>query len=198
MSLTSSQKIHLKTLVQTGLPLVSRPYQYLAEEIGATEIDVMGAINGWLEDGLIKRLGLVVKHRALGYQSNAMVVWDVPDTAIDAVGRNLANSAAVTLCYQRPRRPQWPYNLFCMIHGRSRKSVLSQLDNLIEQHQLQSIPKDVLFSYKEFKQCGARYFKNPRDLEISDANKSSLNSMNSATLIIGQNDKNFDGSIQRV
>lgn len=169
-NLSMAQVQHLKTLVQSGIPVVSRPYLVLAEQVGASELAVLETLKLWCNDGLIKRFGLIVKHRALGYQANAMVVWDVEDDDVPRLGELLAESPAVTLCYQRPRRlPQWPYNLFCMIHGRSRESVLAQLQRLVEQHQLQSVPKDVLFSYREFKQCGARYFSKSPALEGGEA-----------------------------
>jgi DNA-binding Lrp family transcriptional regulator len=162
--MSAAQMQHLKVLVQSGLPITERPYLALAERVGVTEAAVIRILDLWHQEGLIKRFGLVVKHRALGYRANAMVVWDIPDADVPVVGEKLAASTAVTLCYQRPRKlPGWPYNLFCMIHGRSRESVLAQLARLVEQHQLHSIPKDVLFSYKEFKQCGARYVS-----ELSD------------------------------
>ncbi len=103
-------------------------------------------------------MGVVVKHRALGYHANAMVVWDVPDTETDRIGKLLADESCVTLCYQRPRRlPNWPYNLFCMIHGRERDAVLRRIEQIISYHQLHDIPHQVLFSVRAFKQCGARY-----------------------------------------
>jgi len=107
---------------------------------------------------LIKRIGVVVRHRALGYRANAMVVWDVPDSDLERIGRLLAAETCVTLCYQRPRRlPHWPYNLFCMIHGRERDLVLRRLAQITEFHGLQEIRHSALFSSRSFKQRGAHY-----------------------------------------
>nr|WP_305800389.1 hypothetical protein [Thiolapillus sp.] len=103
-------------------------------------------------------MGIVVRHHELGYTANAMVVWDVPDDQTRRVGKALGRHACVTLCYQRPRRlPEWPYNLFCMIHGKDRERVLNYLDSLVESEALQDIPHEVLFSGERFKQRGARY-----------------------------------------
>jgi DNA-binding Lrp family transcriptional regulator len=111
---------------------------------------------------MIKRMGVIVRHRALGYRANAMVVWDVPDSELERIGRLLAAETCVTLCYQRPRRlPDWPYNLFCMIHGRERDIVLRRLAQIIEFHGLQAIPRSVLFSSRSFKQRGAHYADSP-------------------------------------
>src|SRR3546814_14191663 len=85
-----------------------------------------------LEEGLFRRFGLVLKHRALGFRANAMLVMDIPDAQVDEVGRRLGQAAGVNLCYQRPRRlPQWPYNLFCMVHGREREQVCQLIERLL-------------------------------------------------------------------
>jgi siroheme decarboxylase len=112
----------------------------------------------WLQDGYIKRLGLVVRHHAVGYRANAMVVWNVPDDQVDALGEKMRHHPAITLCYRRPRRlPDWPYNLFCMIHGKDRTLVHQQIEALIQQLGLQNIQHAVLFSNRQFKQTGGRY-----------------------------------------
>ena len=144
--------------IQGGLPLAKRPWAVLGTQLGLDEAVVMQRVRDLHESGLIKRMGVVVKHRALGYRANAMVVWDVPDANIERIGRLLADETCVTLCYQRPRRlPQWPYNLFCMIHGRERDGVLRRIDQIVEYHGLDGIPHEILFSTRAFKQHGARY-----------------------------------------
>lgn len=141
-----------------GMPLVARPYAALAQQLGIDEETVLARLDAMRKDGVIKRFGVVVRHRALGYTANAMVVWDVPDAEVDRIGRLLAAESCVTLCYQRPRRlPRWPYNLFCMIHGRERYAVQRCLEQIIRTHGLQHISHDVLFSTRAYKQCAARY-----------------------------------------
>lgn len=144
--------------IQGGLPLVPRPFAVVAEQIGWSEAAVIRRIGELQQGGIIKRLGVVVRHRELGYHANAMVVWDIPDEKVAEVGRCLSGFPFVTLCYRRPRRlPQWPYNLFCMIHGRDREAVLEKYRLIIECCGLQEIPKAVLFSLRRFKQRGAIY-----------------------------------------
>ena len=150
--------LRLRQQLELGLPLTPRPFEQLAEVTGLSEQDVMTAVRHWQAQGLIKRLGLVVRHRTLGYAANAMVVWNIPDDQVQNLGRILARIPFVTLCYQRPRRlPHWPYNLFCMIHGVDRKRVLSQLTTLITDHGLEQHPHAVLFSTKAYRQRGGRY-----------------------------------------
>jgi hypothetical protein len=87
-----------------------------------------------------------------------MVVWDVPDAEVSSLGRCLGGFDFVTLCYRRPRRlPDWPYNLFCMLHGRDRAAVLDNVAFLVERCGLQHVPHKVLFSRRRYKQRGARY-----------------------------------------
>ena len=105
--------------IQGGLPLCNRPYAEIAGRLGISEQRVIERVDAMQQQGVIKRMGLVVRHRELGFAANAMVVWNVPDEQLDAVGEQLARYSCITLCYHRPRRlPEWPYNLFCMIHGK--------------------------------------------------------------------------------
>lgn len=153
--------LRLRQHLEKGLPITARPYRDLAEQCGLTEQQVMDAVREWQITGLIKRTGLVVRHRTLGYNANAMVVWDVPDDQVSSLGKRLACAPFVTLCYQRPRRlPDWPYNLFCMIHGTSRERVLQQLDGLVADHGLADTRRAVLFSPKAYLQRGGRYVSN--------------------------------------
>jgi len=156
--LKDSEKIALRGAIEKGLPTHLSPYQVIATQLALTEQQVLMQIANWQADGLIRRFGLVIKHRKLGYDANAMVVWNIPNEDMDSVAQKLAKCAPVSLCYQRPRRlPDWPYNLFCMIHGTDRSLVLQQISQITEQLGLESIEKDVLFSFKAYKQHGARY-----------------------------------------
>lgn len=148
----------LVSVLQEGLPLFIRPFALIAERIGVPESDVLGRIGRWLEEGAIKRFGVVVRHRELGYRANAMLVHDIADERVGELGRALAEEPAVTLCYRRPRAlPDWPYNLFCMIHGRERAEVEGIIADMRQRHGLQNCAHDVLFSLTRYKQNGARY-----------------------------------------
>lgn len=154
----NEQDYRLIAEIQGGLPLTSHPYAKIGERIGLDEKTVIKRIDAMLESGIIKRLGIVVRHHELGYTANAMVVWDVPDERLNEVGEKLGALDCITLCYQRPRRlPDWPYNLFCMIHGQEREKVLAYIDRLVGSEGLADIPHKVLFSGRRFKQRGARY-----------------------------------------
>ena len=144
--------------IQGGLPLVDRPFAAIGREIGLGEQQVIDCIAELTADGDIKRFGVVVRHKELGYRANAMVVWDLPDEWVDRLGESIGRMPFVTLSYRRPRRPpDWPYNLFTMIHGRDRSAVLAQLEEIKQRMGLSEVNCAVLFSGRRFKQCGARY-----------------------------------------
>ena len=157
-ALNDPQQRALIAAVEGGLPLVARPFAAIGTQVGLSEREVIRRLRELQELGVIKRFGVVVRHRELGYDANAMVVWDIPDDRVGEIGRLLGACPMVTLCYRRPRRlPRWPYNLFTMIHGRDRDQVLAHIEDLTVSNGLQAIARQVLFSRRRFKQCGARY-----------------------------------------
>ncbi len=154
----SEHEARLIEALQRGLPLVPRPYAALAARVGLTETGVIELIQSLQNEAVIKRFGVIVRHHELGYCANAMVVWNVPDRQVTELGTRIARLDYVTLCYRRARSlPQWPYNLYCMIHGRDRMRVRERISELIDTCGLQGVPHEVLFSCRRFKQRGARY-----------------------------------------
>ena len=152
--LTEKQR-KLAAVVAGGLPLVEKPYEAVGRELGLPEEEVLALLSRMLAEGRIRRIGAVIRHRHLGYEANAMAVWDVPDDAAADVGRALAQDPAVTLCYRRARAlPQWPYNLYCMVHGIKRGEVLQKLARM---DVVRPFPGAVLFSTRCFSQRAARY-----------------------------------------
>lgn len=149
------------TLVQElrkGLPFAPRPYAIIGERLGMMETEVIQRLSALLERGILKRFGIIVHHHELGYRANAMVVWDVPDHRVSDLGHCLGRYDFVTLCYRRERRPpRWPYNLYCMIHGKDPGAVLEKLHTMRRHCGLEHIPYRVLFSKRRFKQCAASY-----------------------------------------
>ncbi|HMW56463.1 MAG TPA: Lrp/AsnC family transcriptional regulator [Accumulibacter sp.] len=144
--------------LQEGLPLFIRPFSVLASRVGCEEREVLERIRRWCAEGIIKRFGVVVRHHELGYTANAMLVHDIPDASVSAIGERLACESGVNLCYRRPRvLPSWRYNLFCMIHGQARAEVEARIAELRARLQLTDYAHAVLFSLTRFKQRGARY-----------------------------------------
>ena len=142
---------------QAGLPLVSRPYHWLASELGETPERIMERITAMLADGRIRRIGVVPNHYRLGYVANGMSVWDVPDELVPAVGREVGDLDIVSHCYHRPRQlPDWPYNLFAMVHGHSQDEVRQKIGRIAEQLGERVRGFDILFSTRILKKTGLR------------------------------------------
>ena len=152
----------LLAALAAGLPLSEHPWRDLGEPLGLDEDEVLRRVAVLQESGVIRRLGIVVRHHELGFRANAMVVFDVPDERVGSVARVMCAQPFVTLCYRRPRRgDEWPYNLFCMIHGHDRALVEAQIRQLIETCGISDVPTATLFSTRCFKQRGARYRLTP-------------------------------------
>jgi DNA-binding Lrp family transcriptional regulator len=162
----SATDLRLIAAIQDGLPLDPRPYARIAEATGLSEPEVIARLGRLAETGVIRRFGVVVHHHELGYRANAMVVWDVPDDEVREAGRKLAELSFVSLCYRRPRRlPDWPCNLYCMIHGRDRGAVEKLVGAASAAAGLNGRPRHVLFSRRRFKQRGARYARTAPKLQ---------------------------------
>ena len=142
---------------QAGLPLVSRPYQVLGEQLGVAAAEVQARLRRMLGSGIIRRIGAVPNHYAIGYTANGMSVWDVVDEHVDALGAAIGALDFVTHCYRRPRSlPEWPYNLFAMVHGGSRSEVEEKLARIALILGTDCRAHDVLYSTRILKKTGLR------------------------------------------
>ncbi len=150
----TDRRIMLAT--QAGLPLVARPYHAVAESIGVGADEVMKRVERMQREGVIRRIGAVPNHYALGYRSNGMTVWDVADDAVDAVGEHVGALPFVTHCYRRPRRTGWPYNLFAMVHARSRAEIEARVSEIAALIGPAARTRDVLYSVRILKKTGVR------------------------------------------
>ncbi len=154
----SERDYELISAIQDGLPLVPHPYAEVGKRLGMREEEVIHRLDEMVREGIINRFGVVVRHRELGYRANAMVVWDIPDEQVERVGALLGAQPQVTLCYQRSRYlPQWPYNLYCMVHGRRREGVKEEVRRMTKELGLEAVPHRLLFSVRRFKQRGGHY-----------------------------------------
>ena len=142
---------------QAGLPLAWAPYRALADEIGVDEACVIARLKALLANGAIRRIGAIPNHYALGFTANGMSVWDVADEAVAGIGAKVGALDFVTHCYERPRHlPLWPYNLFAMVHGRSRGEVGDKVAELAALIGPAARAHDVLFSTRILKKTGLR------------------------------------------
>lgn len=142
---------------QAGLPLVARPYAALAEQLALAEDEVMARLQGLLSSGMIRRIGAVPNHYAIGWTANGMTVWDVADEQVDQLGALVGALPFVTHCYRRPRAlPAWPYNLFAMVHGSSRDECSAKAEEIRALLGAACRGNDILYSTKILKKTGLR------------------------------------------
>jgi DNA-binding Lrp family transcriptional regulator len=142
---------------QSGLPLVPRPYEAVGAALGVSAEAVRERLAGMLASGLIRRIGAVPDHYKLGFTANGMSVWDVADDAVDELGARVATLPGVSHCYRRPRRlPSWRYNLFAMLHGRSRAEVQRQAERIEALLGGACRGHDILYSTAILKKTGLR------------------------------------------
>jgi DNA-binding Lrp family transcriptional regulator len=142
---------------QAGLPLMPRPYHVLAETLGMTVDEVLARLEAMLKLGVIRRIGAVPNHYALGYRNNGMTVWDVDDLQVDTLGSQVGALPFVTHCYRRPRRlPDWPFNLFAMVHCKTREEASERIAEIAALLGPACRCHDTLFSSRILKKTGMR------------------------------------------
>ena len=142
---------------QAGLPLAEQPYDVLAEELGLPVDEVLARIRAMQDRGVIRRIAAVPNHYALGYRANGMSVWNVPDQQARAIGREVGALDYVSHCYLRPRHlPLWPYNLFAMVHGKTREEVAARVEAIAALLGEHCRGHEVLYSTRILKKTGLR------------------------------------------
>jgi len=142
---------------QAGLPRVARPYHAIADRLGLPPALVMARIAAMSDARVIRRIGAVPNHYRLGYVANGMSVWDVDDATVDAAGARVGALPFVSHCYRRPRRlPAWPYNLFAMVHGRTRDETDAHVAEIAAMLGEAARAHDVLYSTRILKKTGLR------------------------------------------
>ena len=146
---------------QSGLPLVRRPYEAVGAALGIDGEQVRERLQAMLAEGLIRRIGAVPNHYRLGFTANGMSVWDVSDERVDELGERIGQLPFVSHCYRRPRRPPvWNYNLFAMLHGRSRDEVEAQARRVAALLGDACRSHDILYSTAILKKTGLRISEN--------------------------------------
>ncbi|CUW39105.1 Protein NirH [Magnetospirillum sp. XM-1] len=142
---------------QDGLPLVDKPYHEVARQVGVTPDEVMNRMERMLHEGVIRRIGVVPNHYALGYKFNGMTVWDVADEDIAEAGKRVGELDFVSHCYHRPRHlPDWPYSLFAMIHAKEKADADALVARVADALGPLSRGHMVLFSSRILKKTGLR------------------------------------------
>lgn len=153
-----NQQRKVLQLLSKGLEICDNPYNTIAETTGVSEDEIITFIQDLDSSNVINRFGMVIVQESVGYGENAIVVWDIPDEEVDQLGALLGLQEKISLCYKRQRQlPDWPYNLFTLIHGKSQNDVISELNRIVKENGIENYAWDVLISTKTFKHEGARH-----------------------------------------
>jgi siroheme decarboxylase len=143
-------------LVQDDLPDSATPFADIAKATGATEARVLDLLGGLAASGAIRRFGATLRHQQAGYQANVMVAWRVPEDDVDRLGPVMAERPEVSHCYHRRTCPEWPYNLYTMVHGRTAEACLAVVASLSRETGVTDYA--LLPSLQELKKSSMRYF----------------------------------------
>lgn len=159
MTLDATDRQIIETL-QGGLPLVPAPYAAVADQLGIAEDILTERLAAMKASGVIRRIAAAPNHYKLGMTANGMTVWDVEDDQITELGALIGALPFVTHCYERPRAlPEWPYNLFAMVHGSSREEVEEKRARIKDILGDALRDSDVLVSTRILKKTGLRLRK---------------------------------------
>ncbi len=142
--------------IQGDIPIVTHPYQVLAQEIGISEETFIQILQSLTERGVIRRFGATLRHQKSGFQANAMTAWLVAEDRIEEVGKIMASFRAVSHCYRRDPADGWPYNLYTMIHGKNEQDCRNTARKMSEKSGVHTY--QLLFSRRELKKISMTYF----------------------------------------
>lgn len=154
-SLSAEELVALRAL-QKDLPLEPRPFAVRGAEVGISEERLLELANRFQDDGQMRRFAAVLHHRQAGFRFNGMGVWKVPEDRVDELGPIMASFRGVSHCYRRPSYPQFPYNVYTMVHGQSKEQVEGVLDAIGQRVGLSE--RHVLYSTREYKKIRVKYF----------------------------------------
>jgi DNA-binding Lrp family transcriptional regulator len=144
--------------MQKDLAIEPEPFAAIASRLGIS-LDALQKLTAeMITTGRLRRYSAVLRHREVGFSANGMGVWAVPggDAEIMATGEKMAAYRAVTHCYRRPSYPDWPYNIFTMIHAHTTDECHSVIDEIARETGVKD--HSVLFSTKEYKKTRVQYF----------------------------------------
>ena len=161
---TEEDKNYIREL-QKDLEIIERPFLKSAQKLGITEEQLLEKAKYFEEIGVMRRFAAILRHREAGFLANGMIVWRVPEERVEEVGVKLGAFPQVSHCYQRPVYPDWPYNVFSMVHCKSNDDaqvIAKQIEDQIDVHEYR-----ILFSSREFKKTRVEYFVE-HEFEIED------------------------------
>ena len=156
MEILSRQDKEIIKVLQEDFPLCEEPYKILAQRVGISEEKFLQRVQELIDQKKIRKMGAVLRHREIGFNANALCAWHVPPENLDATAKIMSSHAAVSHCYDRTPAPNWNYNLYTMIHAKTRaecEKFINELSNLSGVTDFK-----ILYTKKEWKKTGMKYF----------------------------------------
>lgn len=144
-------------IMQDEFPLIPEPYKYFAEKLCIKQEELLNRLQKLKDEGKIRKMGAVLRHVKSGFKSNCLVAWQVEPERLDEVGRAMARVSQISHCYDRVTAPNWPYNIYTMIHASSREEIQALVKELAEKFKLTNY--ELLYSQKEWKKTSMSYFE---------------------------------------
>ncbi len=144
----------LLSKTQDGVPLVKEPYKEIANELDVSAKDVIETYKKLLKENKIRKFGASINHRKIGFSANAMIVWDIPDEELQEIANKINSFDYVSHCYERPRKSDWDYNLFTMIHGETKDECEEMAEEISSEVGINKY--ELLYSTREFKKSGVK------------------------------------------
>ncbi len=154
-TVTELDKMVIREL-QEDLPIEARPFNALAERIGLSEEGLFEAMHSLVERGFMRRMAAILYHRRAGFRANGMGVWAVPEDDVVEIGEEMASFANVSHCYRRPTYPDWPYNVFTMVHGQSVEQCEEELTAISRATGMTEYIS--LYSTREYKKTRTKFY----------------------------------------
>jgi DNA-binding Lrp family transcriptional regulator len=152
----TSLHIDVVKLLQNDITIKSEPFEDIIKSLDITYDIFFNIVDDLLKSGTMRRFASILNHRKAGFNANAMVVWDIDEKDGESIGKTAAQFSAVSHCYLRPKYDNWQYNLFTMIHGKTKEETNSTIADI--EKEIESTSHMPLYSSREFKKVRLKYF----------------------------------------
>ena len=156
MELFSERDKEIIKALQEDFPLCEEPYKVLAQRVGISEEEFLKRVRELVEEKKIRKMGAVLRHREVGFKANALCAWQVPPDKLDEIAQVMSLHAAVSHCYDRTPAPNWNYNLYTMIHAKTRDECEQIIKELSDSTGITDYK--ILYTKREWKKTGMKYF----------------------------------------
>jgi len=155
MEKLTEKQIKIASIIQKDIEITKYPFRVAVGSSDCTENDFLQTINYFIKKGFLRRFGALIRHQKAGYQTNALILWSVPENKIETTGEIFASFPFVSHCYERKPAFEKKYNLFSMIH-----SLDANIPSLTKEMSGITGITDymILESIEEFKKASPEYF----------------------------------------